>query len=96
MEPATTKIIVVHGALAVFGAMVHAAKAHRDGTSKTVIDFLTLTAMSSFSGVMFALLGLHMFGEQSYLTMAMAGTGGFLGVESMTIVINRIKGYAPK
>jgi hypothetical protein len=47
--------------------------------------------MSSFSGVMFALLGLYMFGDSSYLTMAMAGTGGFLGVEGMTMVVDHVR-----
>ena len=78
---------IAHGILAIFGAFVHAAKAHRDGSSKNFIDFISLTLMSSFSGVMFALIGLEMFGEQSYLTLAMAGTGGFIGVEGMTYII---------
>lgn len=78
---------IAHGVLAFFGAVVHASKAYRDGKSKTALDFVSLVVMSSFSGVMFALLGLEMFGDQSYLTMAMAGTGGFVGVEGMTFVV---------
>lgn len=78
---------ITHGALAVFGAFVHASKAHRDGTSKSFLDFVLLTAMASFSGVMFALLGFEMFGHDSYLSLAMAGTGGFVGVEGMTFVV---------
>ena len=79
-----------HGVLALFGAFVHAARAYRCGQSKSFIDFLSLTLMSSFSGVMFSLIGLEMFGEQSYITLAMAGTGGFIGVEGMTYVITYI------
>lgn len=82
---------VAHGLLALFGAFVHAAKSHREGESKTVVDFLVLMIMSSFSGVMFALIGLETFGEASYLTLAMAGTGGFIGVEGMTYVIQLIR-----
>lgn len=78
---------LAHGILAVFGAVVHASKSHRDGKSKTFIDFLTLTVMSSFSGVMFALIGFEVFGYESYLSLAMAGTGGFVGVEGMTFII---------
>lgn len=79
---------IAHGILAVFGAAVHASKAHREGRSKTVLDFILLTLMSSFSGVMFALLGFEVFGYESYLSLAMAGTGGFVGVEGMTFVVS--------
>lgn len=77
---------IAHGLLAIFGALVHASKAHREGKSKNFIDFILLTVMSSFSGVMFALIGFQTFGADSYLTLAMAGTGGFIGVEGMTFV----------
>ena len=87
--------ILIHGIVAFFGAIVHALDAHRKGTSKTVLDFIVLTIMSSFSGVMFALLGLEWFGEGSYLTLAFAGTGGFVGVEGMTWVTNYIKSKKP-
>jgi len=83
---------IAHGLLAIFGAIVHAAKAHRENKSKTFADFAALTLMSSFSGVMFALIGLETFGQGSYIALAMAGTGGFVGVEGMTFVI----GYLTK
>lgn len=83
--------LFAHGMFAVFGAIVHASKAYRAGSTRGLLDFMVLTTMSSFSGVMFALLGLYLFGDSSYLTMAMAGTGGFLGVEGMTMVIDRIR-----
>lgn len=90
-EPITTSQVFIHGALALFGAVVHASKAHREGKSKTFIDFCTLTIMSSFSGVMFALLGLYLFQENLYLSMTMAGTGGFLGVEGLVLVIDKLR-----
>lgn len=83
--------ILTHGLLAFFGALVHASKAYRAGQTKGILDYLALVMMSSFSGVMFFLLTIYLFGEPSYLTMAMAGTGGFLGVEGMTIIINRLQ-----
>jgi hypothetical protein len=46
--------------------------------------------MSSFTGVMFAVAGFEMFGHESYLTLAMAGTGGYLGVEGMTIIVKMV------
>ena len=90
-EPITTTQIVIHGGLALAGALTHASKAHRLGTSKTFIDFITLTLMSSFSGVMFALLAFHLFADRPYLTMAMAGVGGFLGVEGMAVIVSRLQ-----
>lgn len=79
---------VAHGLLALFGAIVHASKSYRDGKSKTWIDHVLLLIMSSFSGVIFALLGLEWFGPNSYLSLAMAGTGGYLGVEGMTYIVS--------
>lgn len=90
-EPISSSTVVAHGFLAIFGAVVHAARAYRSGVSKTWLDFITLTVMSSFSGVIFALVGFQFFGDQQYLTMAMAGTGGFLGVEGMSLIVDKIK-----
>lgn len=91
-EPISTTALSTHGALALFGAVVHASKAHREGESKTGSDFIILTVMSSFSGVMFSLVGFYFFGEsQPYITMALAGTGGYLGVEGMAIIVDTIR-----
>ena len=83
--------LIIHGTLAAFGAVVHASKAYRAGETRGIVDFVVLAVMSSFSGVMFALLSLYLFNESSYLTMALAGTGGFLGVEGMTIIIEKLR-----
>lgn len=91
MELATVKLLSAHAVIAVFGAIVHAANSYRNGTSKTWMDFFTLTIMASFSGVMFALLALYLFPTGGYLTLAIAGTGGFLGVEGMTIIAAKIR-----
>lgn len=91
MTEITTGALVKHGIIAIFGALVHALNAHRNGNTKSLLDILTLTVISSFSGVMFALLGLHFFGESSYITLALAGAGGFLGVEGMGIIIQILK-----
>lgn len=90
-EPFSSASILAHAFLAILGAVVHASKAHRLGESKTVVDFLTLIVMSSFSGAMFALIGFQFFSDQIYLTMAMAGTGGYIGVEGMTLIVERVK-----
>ena len=71
--------------------MVHALNAYRNGGSKSIIDMMMLTVISSFSGVMFAFVAFHVFGEDSYLTLAIAGSGGFLGVEGMSMLTKAIK-----
>jgi len=83
--------LITHGVLAIFGALVHASKAYRAGETKSPVDFIALAFVSSFSGVMFALIGLYLFGEASYITAAMAGTGGFVGVEGMTWVVEFVR-----
>lgn len=93
-EPITTALtigtIVKHGILAFFGAMVHAISAHRSGKSKGIMDFFLLTVMSSFSGVIFALIALQFFNNE-YLSLAAAGSGGFLGVEGLSVLASKIR-----
>lgn len=87
----TTSAVAKHGFIALFGALVHALNAHRKGGAKSLLDVCILTIISSFSGVMFSLIGLHFFGQESYLTLACAGAGGFLGVEGMGLVVKILR-----
>lgn len=82
--------LLTHGVMALFGATAHAIRAHRLGESKGFADFFLLTLMSSFSGVVFALVAAHAFDNQ-YITLASAGAGGFLGVEALSIVAITIR-----
>lgn len=88
--PAGLATIALHGAIAFFGAVVHAARAHRKGDSKGFMDFFLLTVMSSFSGVIFALIAFQAF-DNPYITLAIAGSGGFLGVEGLTILATKLR-----
>lgn len=90
-EPISTSAIAFHWGLAIFWALVHALSAHRSGTSKTLMDFIILVIISSFSWVMFTLIAFHMFPASIYLTWACAGLGGFVGVEWMSIVTAILK-----
>lgn len=92
-EPVSTTSLLAHGSLAFFGAVVHALNAHRSGKSKTPADFIALTLMSSFSGVMFALIAFTLSPDNIYLTMAIAGTGGFLGIEGMALIVDRVRNF---
>ena len=93
-EPTLTAItfstMAKHGGLALFGAVAHALRAHRNGSSKGFLDFVLLTIMSSFSGIVFALIALHTF-DSEYMTLAAAGSGGFLGVEGLTLLAVKIR-----
>lgn len=91
-EPVSTSAIVFHWGLAIFWALVHALSAHRNGTSKSFLDFLILVVISSFTWVMFTLLAFHMFPASVYLTGACAGFGGFVWVEGMSFVAAILKG----
>jgi len=83
-------MVAVHATVALFGAIVHASNAHRNGTSKGLLDFALLTVMSSFSGVIFALIAFQFF-DNPYMTLAIAGSGGFLGVEGLTIIATKLR-----
>lgn len=83
-------MMTLHGMIAIFGAIVHAARAHRLGQSKGLLDFVLLTLMSSFSGVVFALVAFQFF-DNPYMTLALTGAGGFLGVEGLSYLATALK-----
>lgn len=91
LEDISIGLLAKHGSLAVFWAIVHALSAHRTWKSKTFLDFITLTIMSSFTWVMFTLLALHTMPQSPYLVYAMSGTGGYLGIEWMSMIVAFIK-----
>jgi len=92
IEPASITIgaFVKHMLLASFGALAHAINAHRLGQTKGLMDFLLLTILSSFSGVMFALIAMYLT-HNEYMTLAAAGSGGFLGVEGLTLLTTKVR-----
>lgn len=83
-------LLAFHGIMAFFGAVAHALMAHRNGQSKGLLDFLILTLMSSFSGIVFALIAVQFF-DNPYMTLAMTGAGGFLGVEGLTALSTALR-----
>lgn len=83
-------LFAAHGAIALLGAVVHALAAHRAGKSKGFLDFLILTTMSSFSGVIFALVAFQFF-DNPYMTLALTGAGGFLGVEGLAFISAQLR-----
>lgn len=89
-EPLSTTAVVNHFTIAFFGGLAHAINKHRNGESKTVVDFLLLTIMSSFFGVLFGFLAISLYPNNEYLTMAVAGSGGWFGIESTGVLFSII------
>lgn len=89
-EHLSTSVITNHTIIALFGGITHAINKHRNGESKTMIDFILLTIMSSFFGVLFGFIAISLYPNNEYLTMAVAGTGGWLGIESSGILFDFI------
>ncbi len=89
-EPISTSIMIKHGVLAVNGGIVHALSAYRKGETRGLVDIVILSIISSFSGVIFALIALNLYPE-NYLTYAIAGVGGFVGVEGMSWITAYVK-----
>jgi hypothetical protein len=87
----TTTALAKHGVIALFGAVVHALNAHRLGKVKGVFEIAVLTVIASFSGVMFFLAAISIFGKDSYWTVLITGAGGFLGIEGLNTLVNAIK-----
>jgi hypothetical protein len=79
----TTSALAKHGLIALFGAVVHALNAHRQGKAKGFIEILIFTVIASFSGVMFGLVAVYFFGF-SYITLAITGAGIFWALRGFT------------
>ena len=97
-EPAssiTAGVLVKHATMAVLGGFAHAINKHRNGESKGIVDLIALTILSSFFGLLFGFLSLYLFGRNEYLTLAFAGTGGWLGIEGVGIILGIIKKLLP-
>ena len=87
-EHLSTVAVTNHFIIAFFGGLSHAINKHRNGESKTMVDFILLTVMSSFFGVLFGFMAISLYPNNEYLTMAVAGTGGWLGIESSGILFD--------
>ena len=91
----SVSILIKHGSVALIGGFAHAINSHRNGESKGLIDLIALAAMSSFFGLLFGFIALYLFGNNEYITLAMAGTGGWLGIEGIGILLGVIKKLLP-
>lgn len=82
--------LIMHGVVATFGGTVNALQKHREGKTKGIWDIIVLGVISSFSGVIFSLVAMYLF-DSEYITLAMAGSGGFLGVEGLSVIAKKMQ-----
>ncbi len=75
-----------HGLVALIGGLANAINKHRTGESKGFLDFIALSVMSSFFGIITGFIAVSLFGTNEYLTLSVAGTGGWLGIETTGIL----------
>lgn len=81
---------IAHGTLALFGAVVHALNAYREDKTKSIKDHLVLGTIASFTGVVFGLVGISMFGAASYPALILTALGGYVGPPGMTYMTTYI------
>ena len=81
--------IIKHGIIALIAGFAHALNERRDEKASKMVkigEFIASVLIASFSGVIFGLIALEMFGQGSYLTLAITGSGGFIGAKGLKII----------
>lgn len=74
------------------GAMARAFHEMRTNKKFSWLGFLTAFITSTFSGVIFVLVAISILGQENMTVIAyIAGMGGWLGVEWLTMVTERLK-----
>lgn len=77
--------------MAALGGLVHSLVAFRGGKTKGWKDFIALSVVSGFAGIMWSLLALSYFPENIYLISFAAGMGGYLSVEGMALLMATVQ-----
>ena len=81
--------LCVHGFVAVASGIVRALK---DKKTKAM-DIVVSAIISGFTGTLFGMLAMYYLGENSYLTLSIAGIGGLLGEKGIYLLTSSFKGY---
>jgi len=87
----STSKYLVFIAMAALGGLVHSLVEFRGGKTKGWKDFIALSVVSGFAGIMWSLLALTYFPNNIYLISFAAGMGGYLSVEGMALLMVTIK-----
>lgn len=85
-----TSEITRHAMIAFMAGIAHALQngdtRKELGRWERVGEFIASTLIASFSGVIFGLLALSYFGGESYMTLAITGSGGFVGAKGLKMI----------
>lgn len=81
-----SSVIAKIGIMSIFGGLAHALNARREGKVRSTGDVILLAILSAFFGFIIGLIGVSFFKENIYAISAMSGIGGWLGVESKTLL----------
>lgn len=79
--------LVLHGIVAVISGVVRALKDDKE----KVLEILTSAIISGFTGTIFGMLAMYYLGENSYLTLSIAGIGGLMGDKGIYFLIEGLK-----
>ena len=81
---------VVYGTVAVVGGIARYLNSYSTGMPFSFRLFAASVFVSGFSGYMFSLVGLSLSLPQTFIFI-MAGTGGFMGAQTMTLVTEYVQ-----
>lgn len=81
----------VYGAIAICGGVARYLSGYKAGKPFMVGIFLASAFVAGFSGWMFALMG-EALNMPEGVTFIMAGTGGFMGEQTMKLIVEWIQG----
>jgi hypothetical protein len=79
--------LLVHGTVAVIAGVVRALKDDKE----KILEILTSAIISGFTGTIFGMLAMYFLGENSYLTLSIAGIGGLMGEKGIYFLIEGFK-----
>jgi len=91
MEPHAYSVseLMKHAMIALVAGFAHALNERKESPSSASVkigEFVASVLIASFSGVIFGLISLEFFGEGSYLTLAITGSGGFIGAKALKMI----------
>ena len=81
--------LALHGSMAFIGGIVRAIKKKKS----RVVEYITFGLVSSFSGVIFALIFKHFYPNYEYLHLAVAGIGGWAGSDGIEFIYKLLKKF---
>ena len=79
--------LTIHGAFALIGGLAKAIKRKKN----RAVEYFACGLVSSFSGVLFAIIFKHFFPNMEYLHLAAAGIGGWVGSDGIEFLYKLLK-----